>query len=53
MSQEMSQEDREIIAETGERLPVEIFDPSLLLQEEGALELPVFDGMKVVDKAEG
>lgn len=48
----MTQDDREAIAETGERLPVEMFDPSLLMQEDGVFELPVFDGMKVVDKAE-
>ena len=52
MSQ-MSQEDLEAIAETGERLPVRMaFDPGLLAEKD-EMELPVFDGQKVVNQAKG
>lgn len=51
MSQTMTQDDLEAIAETGERLPVSMaFDPSLL-GEKDEMVLPVFDGEKVVDQA--
>ena len=50
MSQ-MTQDDLEAIAETGERLPVSMtFDPSLLGEQEDMV-LPVFNGVKVVDQA--
>lgn len=51
MSQTMTQDDLDAIAETGERLPVSMtFDPSLL-GEKDEMVLPVFNGEKVVDQA--
>lgn len=49
MSQ-MKQDDLDEIVETGERLPVSMFDPDLLTEQD-VMVLPVFNGEKVVDQA--
>jgi hypothetical protein len=46
----MSESDLKEIVETGERLPREMFDPALLTEKDD-MELPVFNGEKVVDQA--
>lgn len=46
----MSESDLKEIVATGEQLPSGMFDPSLLT-EETDMELPVFNGEKVVDQA--
>lgn len=48
----MSDSDLQEIVATGEQLPSGMFDPSLLT-EETDMELPVFNGEKVVDQAKG
>jgi len=51
VTEKMTQDDLDAIAETGERLPVSMtFDPSLL-GEKDEMVLPVFNGEKVVDQA--
>ena len=51
MSQTMTQDDLEAIAETGERLPVSMTFDTSLLGEKDEMVLPVFNGEKVVDQA--
>ena len=48
----MSEADLKEIVATGEQLPTGMFDPGLLT-EDTDIELPVFNGEKVVDQAKG
>jgi hypothetical protein len=48
----MNESDLAQVVETGEQLPRDMFDGSLLKEADGEdMVLPVFDGVKVVDEA--
>lgn len=46
----MNEEDIDVVVETGERLPAEMWESGL---PETIMVSPVFDGEKIVDQAKG
>ena len=48
----MSEDDLDVVVETGERLPLDLFGDPALWSEAQALGTPVFDGERLVIQTE-